>query len=111
MKPPANESPETAFDREWVATIVRHAFAAMEQDLAARGKELAIEVFRLHSQAEGRPDHEAIATRLGILEPEVRNQLRVARRAFEKHLREFVRETTSSELDMIQELWDVLLNL
>jgi RNA polymerase sigma-70 factor (ECF subfamily) len=85
-------APEAAFNRAWVAALVREAAADLQAECLASGREAAWDIFDrrvLRPMLEGAepPTYEALVARWGLHAPtQVSNTIVAMRRAFATHL-------------------------
>jgi len=85
-------APEAAFNRAWVAALVRDAAADLQAECLASGREAAWDIFDrrvLRPMLEGAtpPPYEALVERWGLRVPtQVSNTIVTMRRAFAAHL-------------------------
>ena len=85
-------APEAAFNRAWVAALVRDAAADLQAECLASGREAAWDIFDrrvLRPMLEGAepPPYEALVERWGLRVPtQVSNTIVTMRRAFAEHL-------------------------
>lgn len=96
----AGESPERAFEREWVRSLFGLAVDSLRADCAARGRDTAFLVFErydLEEAGSGRTTYAAMAAEFGITETTVTNYLCLARREFRRLLVEKLRELTATD--------------
>jgi RNA polymerase sigma-70 factor (ECF subfamily) len=124
---PGSTSPEEAFDREWVATLMAEATRDLESALRAEGRELYFRAFQLYyldgpnssSQAAANPhskgetegegsSHGSVAAQLGLEPYDVNNYLMYARRKLRLLLKERVSSYAASEQDALREFGFVL---
>lgn len=98
-------SPEDVFEHAWRAGIFERALSATRDELAAAGQD---EIFRLFAEwmlePEGTFDHAEAATRHGIKPSDVSNRLARTKEKFRTHVKEIVRESVSSAVDLDLEL-------
>lgn len=88
----ATPAPEAAFNRAWVAALVRDAAADLQAECLASGREAAWDIFDrrvLRPMLEGAepPPYEALVERWNLRAPtQVSNTIVTMRRAFASHL-------------------------
>lgn len=88
----ATPAPDAAFNRAWVATLVRDAAAGLQAECLASGREAAWDIFErrvLRPMLEGAepPPYEALVARWNLRAPtQVSNTIVAMRRAFASHL-------------------------
>ena len=102
-------SPEQAFDREWMRTIVKRAVDGVRQRFASTGREAQ---FRVYEALElgpdsGRETYAQVGARMNLKEGEVRRYLFVAREAVREELRAELTRTTMSR-QALEEEWNDL---
>ncbi len=97
--------PERLFEREWCATVVQRALAAVRERLRREGHETWLAAFEMYDVAnEGGLAYSDVASKLGVSEDDVRNHLRFARQYFREAVRAEVRETVGSPSELGGEL-------
>ena len=106
---PQSDTPEGAFDREWIATCLSEAVRRLEQELGQEGRETHLRIFRcFYADAAGGPDdppsYEAVAKELGVAAYDVANSLVYTRRRLRNILKDRISDTTASEQDAAAEL-------
>lgn len=122
----AEETPETAFDREWFRCVLEESIQDLEGQLVKQGKAVYFKVFSLYCldlsgasdpartttllQKEGssEPTYREIGERLGIRESDVRNYLSSCRTELRRILRDRIRDYVADEKDVESELLEVL---
>jgi RNA polymerase sigma factor (sigma-70 family) len=100
LAPPAPETIESTFDREWTRHLVGMTVDALRAGCEQSGKPLTFRVFERYVLDEGageRPSYAELASELGIKVSDVTNYLAFARREFRRLLLEKLAEITSSE--------------
>jgi DNA-directed RNA polymerase specialized sigma24 family protein len=100
LAPPAPDTIESYFDREWTRHLVGITVDALRARCEQSGKRLTFRVFEryvLDEENSERPSYAALAAELGIKITDVTNYLAFARREFRRLLLEKLREITSSE--------------
>lgn len=108
------ESPEAAYDREWIRCLVGESVEALRAELEAEGKADWFQVFRKYcldpaGGADSRvPTYREVAEGLGLNETGVRHRLEHARTRLRRILRERILETAASPEDADRELAEVL---
>ncbi len=96
---------EHVFEREWRSAVVHGAAEALRKRLAADGKSVVFEAFRIHDlEGDEAVGYRDIAAKLGISETDVGNHLRTARELFRECVRAEVRETVGSAAELGEEL-------
>lgn len=109
MADPKAASPEEAFDRAWLAEVLRNASARVRERLESQGRGAQFQVFQemdLQGEAD-RPSYEELAGRLGMTATQVRNYLFVVREAVREEIRAELAETTQNDQEL-QEEWNLL---
>lgn len=108
LEPPAPESVEIWFEREWRRELLAGTLAELERVLEASGHARRLSLFRrydLADAAEGTPPTYAeLARELGIEVTIVTNELAAARREFRRLLLDRLRDETSDEAEFKAEL-------
>ena len=102
---PPSESPEQAFTRAWMQTLVRHAMDRLREETAAAGKSaLYVQLSGFLLEAPDSADYPALAEKLKLRV----NTIAVAVHRLRQRLRELVREevlqTVSTQGDLDVEL-------
>ena len=103
----AGTSPEEAFDRHWVRSLLELAVADLANELTNSGREAAFRVFEryeLNPPPEGPPSYPKLAAELGIKETDVDNHLRLCRRRMRELVAMRIRDTVGTEADAGGEL-------
>ena len=103
-------SPEEAFDRAWVATLLERASEGVLAELRASGRERAEQVYRAYEMAGPgvQPTYASVAEQLGVPLAAVRRDLFSVREAIRAAIRRELRETVSSDAELEEE-WRSLL--
>jgi RNA polymerase sigma-70 factor (ECF subfamily) len=113
-EPPAGETPEEAFDREWKAALLRTvrdnlaAYYAVSADPAERQR---FEIFAANhfvAPGEDQPTQEALAERFGVRRDQVRYALVQVRKRWERLLRQEIRDQVGAEVDVEEEMRKLL---
>lgn len=100
-----HETPEVAFQRRWVMTVVEDAKALLRAEYERGGKQRLYD--RLESHLAGRTDpgvHAGLAAELGMSEGAVRVHLHRLRKRFGELLRETVAQTVVHPADIEDEI-------
>lgn len=100
LAPPAPDTIETYFDREWTRHLVGITVDALRERCERGGKPLTFRVFEryvLDDETAARPSYAELAAELGIKVTDVTNYLASARREFRRLLLDKLREITGSE--------------
>ena len=99
FEPPAAESPEDVFQREWAGTILDDALHELEAECRTAGHEAGYRVF-LARDVEAGPDddvgYEALSRRFGLKPAEVTRALFNARKRLRELVAARIRDTVSS---------------
>lgn len=100
-----DKSPEEAFDDTWRAEVLGRALSSTKVEMEASGNGAAYLLFEEWLAAVDETfDHQAAAARHGITRIDVSNRLARAKARLRAHVMNIVRESTSSPLDLDQEL-------
>ncbi len=97
---------EDVFDREWIASTVGACATELREELEARGRSRAYEVFARYDLEEGsgeRPTYAALARELGIKSSDVSNYLNATRARFREIVLERLGELTGTEDERVSE--------
>lgn len=115
---PRSDSPEAAFDREWIATCLSDGVRRLEEELVREGREKHFRIFRLYyleparvaagSGPEPSSSYEAVARELGLAPHDVANSLVYTRRRLRAILKERLSDTAASDEAAAAELRFVL---
>ncbi len=109
LRPVEAPSPEAAFDRAWMRTVVEQMLRRLGDELAAAGKDVYFEVFRQYCLEPGESvSYEDIARRHGLGADDVRNYLRVVRKRGRAIVRELVADYLAAGESVDAELAFVL---
>jgi RNA polymerase sigma factor (sigma-70 family) len=102
--------PEELLRREWVRALFAECIGRLRGELAGSGRGLQLRVFEAMDLEDGasRPSYRELATRLGVAETKVTNDLAAARRRFRVIVLETLREVTASEEEFRAEARAVL---
>ncbi|HJT76183.1 MAG TPA: hypothetical protein VJ739_03190 [Gemmataceae bacterium] len=113
-EPPAHETPEEAFDRQWKAETL----AAVRRNLRAyyEGKErpedrrrfAIFAAYHFVDRAEDQPTQDALAERFGVSREQVRYALEEVGKRYARFLRQEVRDQVGSEAEVDEELRGLL---
>ena len=112
FEPRDKETPEEVFHRAWIQDLLMRVLLALEQECQMTGKSKHYEIFRLRIvepilQGAQEPPMRDIADRLGLTDKEASNYLLTARRAYQRLLREEIRQYALSEEDVTDEVRDL----
>jgi RNA polymerase sigma factor (sigma-70 family) len=102
------ESPDEAYEREWVGCVLNDAIRDLQEHLERDGKSLYREAFRLYCLEGGTETYRDVADRLGLKESDVRNYLSYCRSALRGLVRGRIREYTGDESEVEEELARIL---
>ncbi len=100
------DSPEQAFDREFVRGLFASAVTDLQARLEGAGKAryyVLFERYDLCATPEARPTYAALAQELGLAVTDVTNHLHFARKEFRRAIVARLREITASEEELRQE--------
>lgn len=98
IDPPAPGSIDDYFDEEWARSVLELSVAALEQECARRGKDVAYQVFEAYDLAEDdKPTYADLAVRLGLPATQVTNHLAFARRELRRLVLETLRDITATD--------------
>jgi RNA polymerase sigma factor (sigma-70 family) len=108
-----DESPESAYDREWLATVIDESFADLHEFLTQAGKGHYSEIFKSYCFAEndsagGTPTYDELAARFELRKHDVRNILSYCRKTFRETVKRRVRQYVDSDEALEAELADIL---
>ena len=107
FEPPAAESAEDVFQREWAGSILDGALREMEEESRAAGREAEHRVF-LARDVEAGPDddvgYEALSKKFGLSSSEVTRALYNARKRLRELVAARVRDTVSSPDEVESEM-------
>jgi len=103
LEPPAPDSLDEWFEREWRRELFRAALADLERELDASGHARRLAIFRrydLADEAAGpQPTYAELARQLGVEATTVTNELAAARRELRRILLDRLRAETTDEQD------------
>src|SRR5439155_26185579 len=114
---PEETSPEAAFDREWIATLMAQGVKDLESALRAEGREVYFQVFQLYYL--GCPDppptqgptlltgangssHDSLAEKLELKPYDINNYLIYARRKLRLLLKERISSYSATDQDALR---------
>jgi hypothetical protein len=109
-EPPAGETPEEAFDREWKAALlrtVRDNLAALYGATSDPAERQAFEIFAASHSAkrrEDQPTQDALAQRFGISRDQVRYALDQVGKRWKRLLRQEIRDQLGPDVDVDEEI-------
>ncbi|MBI2921436.1 MAG: sigma-70 family RNA polymerase sigma factor [Planctomycetes bacterium] len=105
----ATETPEAAYDREWVRCLVSESVEALRAELEREGKGEWYRVFARYCLDGGAPPtYRELAAELGLTETDVRHRLERCRERLRAVLRARILDTAASPEDADRELAEVL---
>jgi RNA polymerase sigma factor (sigma-70 family) len=99
----ASPSPEAAFDQEWARAIFAMALQRLQERCAREEKHQYYALLEAYDLGE-RPSYAVLAERFGIAVTDVTNRLAWARRELRAGVIEILRELTSSEAELRDEM-------
>ncbi|WP_394829877.1 RNA polymerase sigma factor [Pendulispora albinea] len=102
--------PEKLFELEWVKNLLELAVLGLRESCGRAGKDVhfrAFELFHLSDEPD-RLSYADVAAKLGISVRDVNNRLTYARREFRAAVLEALRDSTTSEQEMLEEARVVL---
>jgi DNA-directed RNA polymerase specialized sigma24 family protein len=100
-------TPEEAFDRQWMNSVIDLALNALKEEMAAAGKELQFNVFdrySLHRPTGDPPTYAQLAAEFGIKETDVTNYIAACRRSLRARIIDQVRDYAASDLEVTEEI-------
>lgn len=100
---PAEDTPETLFDKEWARAVFSLALQRLEQECARAGKSAHYALLEQYDLAAGRPTYAELADRFGIAVTDVTNRLFRVRRDLRRAVLEVLRELTANDLELREE--------
>ncbi len=112
-EPPAGETPEQAFDRQWksdVPATVRRSLRDYYHGLNDPAVWVRYQIFEaVHLRETGteEPTQEALAARFGVTRDQVRYALKEVGARYERLFRQELRDQVGSEADIDEELRDM----
>ena len=109
-EPPAHETPDQAFDRQWKADVL----AAVRRNLQAcyedEDKPVERQRFAIFAachcidRAEDQPTLEAVAERFGVTREQVKYAVQVVKSRYERLLRQEIRDQVGPDVDVEAEI-------
>lgn len=105
------ESDYVSFDRDWALALIRRAHDALEQEMAAAGKDAQFQVLRAWLDGSPTDPRATAAADLGMSDNALKVAIHRLRQKFREKVRSEVESTTSSEVSTDEEfrhLIDVL---
>lgn len=107
------QSPDEIYNRAWLVALLNNALGRLESEYQAKQRNVHLEVFLqrvvapiLHGDAK--PSVGELAEKYSMEPASVSNLLVTAKRAFERSLREEIREYVSTEKEVSQEIEDLM---
>ncbi len=113
-EPPAGETPEDAFDKEWKVALLRTvrdnlgALYAAASDAAERQRFAIFAATHFVERREDQPTEEALAERFGVSRDQVRYALEQVRKRWERLVRQEVRDQVGADVDVEEEVRKLL---
>jgi RNA polymerase sigma-70 factor (ECF subfamily) len=113
-EPPAGDTPEEAFDREWQAALLQTVRRNLEghyvaaSDPEERQRYAIFAALHFVENATERPTLDALATRFGLSRDQVRYAVEQVRKRSERLLRQEIRDQVGSEADVEDEVRKLL---
>ncbi len=106
---PKAATPEQAFDREWMRTLVKHAVDRVRERFASDGRAIQFRAYEEYelSPGENRISYAEVASRIGATEVQVRRSLEAVREGVIAELRAELSQTTLGARDLEEE-WNAL---
>lgn len=105
------QSPEAAFDQQWVAEVLARGLARLRDDLTREGRAAWLRVYELYELApEGpeAPTYESVARVLGLAPHDVKNHLTHVRARLRSLIVDQLAQTANSREEVLAELEEVL---
>lgn len=110
-EPPATETPETIFMRQWATDLVRTVRQRLKDLCAKKDHRVWYELFKAaHADSPGRsgPSQQALAIRFRLTREQVRYALEQVRQGFLVLLRAEVADQVGSEAEIDEEIRELL---
>lgn len=106
----SSPDPEQVLHREWVRALFGDCVGRLRDELEGAGRGVQFRVFEAMDLDDGasRPTYRELATRLGVTESKITNDLASARRRFRVLVLDTLREMTASEAEFRAEARAVL---
>lgn len=114
VPPSSSPTPEELFLKDWAATTLDDALAALELDLTNTDKKIHFELFRLREiepPIDEDNSYEALAARFGISKNDVRNALYQTRKKFKSLVHQRVRGSVSNDEEASLEMAELFAHL
>jgi len=105
---PAEETPETLFEKEWGRAVFALALRRLEQECASAGKSAHYALLERYDLAPERPTYAGLAAELGIAVTDVTNRLFRVRRELRRIVLDVLRELTANEQELREEARSLL---
>lgn len=108
---PGAADPDSAFDEEWVRTLLDLCLRDLKEDLTRTGREAAYrlyEKYEIDRPADGDATYGGLAREFGMTEQDVASALRLARRKLRTLLVERIQDYVSGEHEAAEELDRIL---
>ena len=103
--PPGPETPEAAYHRAWIISVLDQAYQKLKHDLAVRhGPELAALIGAHLGSSPERLSYEDLSRRSGKPVTTITNLLHAARRSLRQHIRSVLLETVENESEVDDEI-------
>ncbi len=91
------ETPDRAYDRAWVVTLLKHVLSQLGQEWQAEGKRELFEILQPHLTVDGDDSsYRAAAERLKMSQGATRKEVERLRKRYRKLIREEIRKTCDS---------------
>ncbi len=105
MEPPAADTPETIFERQWIFTLLSKILDNLRAECEIAGRGMLFSDLRLHLQGErSGPPYAEVAARNGMSEGAVKVAVHRLRQRYGELLREEIARTVSSPEEVDEEL-------
>jgi DNA-directed RNA polymerase specialized sigma24 family protein len=108
---PDNRTPEEIYERAWLLTLLLNAVSRLREDYERKNQHTHFILFEKRVilpilQGSEKPGLAGIAAELGLDPAEASNLLVTAKRGYQRHLREEIREYAASEKEVAEEIHD-----
>lgn len=100
-------SPDEFFETQWRMSVLAEALRRLKVELDRQKQSKAFDIFRMYeldAPVGETPTYDDIAARVGLSRPDVKQTLERTRLTFRKCVVEVLRETSTSEAEVIEEL-------
>lgn len=105
LEPPAADTPESLFERQWVFTLLAQVLEALRNECETTGKENLFAELRLHLQGDRQgPPYAEVAARHGLSEGAVKVAVHRLRQRYGELLRAEIARTVSRPEEVDEEL-------